>query len=104
MIIIISGDKEKEPWPKSDYQNNFHEKDLTKRQEIVNDTLSSTTIKGDERSHESNDMFNTTSRKMFPICETVNRINVSHSTKVKHILNSGVMILIFPCLGALKIV
>ena len=99
--MIFSGDKEKEPWPKSDYQNNFHEKDIRKHQEIVNDTLSSsTTIKGDERSHESNDMFNTTSRKMFPIYETVNRINVSHSTKVKYILNSGVMILIFPCLDA----
>ena len=101
MIVIFSGDKEKEPWPKKDYQNNFHEKNIRKHQKIVNDTLSSsTTIKGDERSHESNDMFNITSRKMFPIYETVNRINVPHSTKVKYILNSEVMILIFPCLDA----
>lgn len=101
MIIIFSGDREKEPWPKSDYQNNFHEKDFRKRQDIVNDTLSSsTTIKGDERSHESNDMFNTTSRKMFPIYETVNRINVSHSTKVKYILRDGVILLFFLCLDA----
>ena len=64
---IPQGDKEKELWPKSDYKDKFHQKDLCYTDRVINDTLNGTqTIKGDIRSHGCLEMFDTTSRRELP--------------------------------------
>jgi len=65
---IPQGDKGKVCWPQSDYKSNFIRKSLTRRKKIINDTMfGPNTIKGDLRSHGCSEMFNTSSRREFPV-------------------------------------
>jgi len=80
---IPQGDREKENWPQSDYQNNFHSKELSLQSKTVNNPVFSggPTIKGDDRSHKCNDMFNTTSRVMHPVYNIMKQHQVPYQVK-----------------------
>jgi len=90
---IPQGDKEKESWPDSSYRTSFQGKvGETKRFVKTNNFLnvSANTIQGDTRSHGCDDMFNTSSRLVFPVHKGGVKIIVADSIKYpKTILPCG---------------
>ena len=79
---MITGDKEKEAWPTSNYTQSFPPKHVDDRSLRYHKHTSSTTIQGDVRSHNGSDIYVTSTAIMFPPRELVAKANIPHSVKV----------------------
>lgn len=81
-LFSITGDKEKEEWPTSNYTQSFPQKHVDDQSLRHHNHTSSTTIQGDIRSHNGNDIYVTSTDIMFPPRELIAKTNIPQSVKV----------------------